>query len=158
MIKNYFIIAWRSLTKNKVSSFINIGGLSIGLATAIIIMLVIVNEVSYDKFNTDLSDIHLLRRNQDMNGDFITGKQTLGPPAASVRSEIPKVKYAARESQSSSKLLRTGDKSIYLNGIYADPDFFKIMTFLSVEGNPIAALNEPGSIVSTVSTAKKIIC
>jgi putative ABC transport system permease protein len=64
-------------------------------------MLVIVNQVSYDKFNTDLSDVHLLRRNQDMNGDIITGKQTPGPLAASVRSEIPEVKYAARESQSS---------------------------------------------------------
>ena len=156
MIKNYFKIAWRSLTKNKVSSFINIGGLSIGLATAIIIMLVIVNEVSYDKFNTNLSDIRLLMRNQDMNGDIITGKQTPGPLAASVRTEIPEVKYAARESQSSSELLRIGDKSIYLNGIYADPDFFKIMTFPSVEGNPIATLNEPGSIVITVSTAKKL--
>jgi hypothetical protein len=107
-------------------------------------MLVIVNKVSYDKFNTNLSDIHLLRRNQDMNSDIITGKQTPCPLAASVRSEIPEVKYAVRESQSSSELLRTGDKSIYLNGIYADPDFFKIMTFLSVEGNPIGALNEPG--------------
>jgi putative ABC transport system permease protein len=56
MIKNYFIIAWRSLTKNKVSSFINIGGLSIGFATAIIIMLVIVNEVSYGELPRSQAD------------------------------------------------------------------------------------------------------
>src|SRR5664279_2321801 len=99
MIKNYFKIAWRNLTKNKVSSFINIGGLSIGLATAIIIMLVIVNEVSYDTFNTNLADIRLLMKNQNMNGDIITGRQTPGPLAASVRAEMPEVKFAARSSQ-----------------------------------------------------------
>ncbi len=156
MIKNYIKMAWRSLIKNKVSSFINIGGLSIGLATAIVIMLVIVNEVSYDTFNTNLADIRLLMKNQNMNGDIITGRQTPGPLAEGVRAEIPEVKFAARSSQMSSELLRNGDRSIYLNGIYADPDFFKIMTLPAVEGNPVTALNEPGSIVITESTAKKL--
>ncbi|MEP7233563.1 MAG: ABC transporter permease [Ginsengibacter sp.] len=156
MIKNYIKMAWRSLIKNKVSSFINIGGLSIGLATAIIIMLVIVNEVSYDTFNKNLADIRLLMKNQNMNGDIITGRQTPGPLAASVRAEIPEVKFAARSSQVSSELLRSGDKSIYLDGIYADPDFFKMMSFPALEGNPVTVLNEPGSIVITQSTAKKL--
>jgi len=60
MLKNYFKTAWRNLIKNKVSSFINIIGLSVGLATSIIIMLVVVNEFSYNKFNTNLKDIYLL--------------------------------------------------------------------------------------------------
>ena len=156
MIKNYLKMALRSIVKNKVSSIINIGGLSVGLATAIVIMLVIVNEVSYDKFNTNLRDIHLLMENQNMNGNIITHRQTPGPLAASVRSEIPEVKYVARTNQSGNELLRNGDKSIYFNGIYADPDFFKIMTFATVEGNPVAALSEPGSIIITESTARKL--
>jgi len=156
VIKNYLKMAWRNIVKNKVSSIINIGGLSVGLATAIVIMLVIVNELSYDKFNTNLGDIRLLMKNQNMNGDIITGRQTPGPLAASVRSEIPEAKYVARVSQSGSELLRNGDKSIYFNGIYADPDFFRMMTFPSVEGNPVVALSEPGSIVITESTARKL--
>ena len=99
MIKNYLKMAWRNIVKNKVSSIINIGGLSVGLATAIVIMLVIVNELSYDKFNTNLGDIRLLMKNQNMNGDIITGRQTPGPLAASVRSEIPEAKFVARVSQ-----------------------------------------------------------
>jgi|SRR5665647_181436 len=156
MIKNYLKMAWRNIVKNKVSSIINIGGLSVGLATAIVIMLVIVNEVSYDKFNTNLGDIHLLMENQNMNGNIITHRQTPGPLAASVVSEIPEVKFVARTNQTGNELLRNGDKSIYFNGIYTDPDFFKMMTFPSVEGNPVAALNEPGSIVITESTARKL--
>ncbi len=149
-------MAWRNLVKNKVSSFINIGGLSVGLATAIIIMLVIVNEVSYDTFNTNLADIRLLMKNQNMNGDIKTGRQTPGPLAATLRNQIPEIKFAARASQSGSELLRNGDKSIYLNGIYADPDFFNIMTLPALEGNPIAALNEPGSVVITETTSRKL--
>jgi putative ABC transport system permease protein len=156
MIKNYLKMAWRNIVKNKVSSIINIGGLSVGLATAIVIMLVIVNEVSYDKFNTNLGDIHLLMENQNMNGNIITHRQTPGPLAASVISEIPEVKFVARTNQSGNELLRNGDKSIYFNGIYTDPDFFRMMTFASVEGNPVAALSEPGSIVITESTARKL--
>ena len=156
MIKNYLKMAWRNIVKNKVSSIINIGGLSVGLATAIVIMLVIVNELSYDKFNTNLADIRMLMKNQNMNGDILTGRQTPGPLAASVRSEIPEAKFVARVSQAGSELLRNGDKSIYFNGIYADPDYFKMMTFPAIEGNPVVALSEPGSIVITQSTARKL--
>ena len=156
MIKNYIKMAWRNIVKNKVSSIINIGGLSVGLATAIVIMLVIVNEVSYDKFNTNLEDIRMLMKNQNMNGDVITGRQTPGPLAASVRSEIPEAKYVARVTQAGSELLRNGDKSIYFNSIYADPDFFRMMTLPSIEGNPVVALSELGSIVITESTARKL--
>ena len=156
MIKNYLKIAWRNIVKNKVSSIINIGGLSVGLATAIVIMLVIVNELSYDKFNTNLTDIRMLMKNQNMNGDILTGRQTAGLLAESVRSEIPEAKFVARVSQAGSELLRIGDKSIYFNGIYADPDFFRMMTFPAIEGNPVVALSEPGSIVITESTARKL--
>jgi len=156
VIKNYLKMAWRNIVKNKVSSIINIGGLSVGLATAIIIMLVIVNELSFDKYNTNLADIRMVMKNQNMNGDIITGRQTPGPLAESVRSEIPEAKYVARVSQAGSELLRNGEKSIYFNGIYADPDYFKMMTFPSLEGNPVVALNEPGSIVITESTARKL--
>ncbi len=79
MLKNYFKIALRNILKNKLSSFINIGGLSVGLATGIIILLFITNELSYDKFNVNLNDIYLLMMNQNMNGDIITVNTTPGP-------------------------------------------------------------------------------
>ena len=111
MFKNHFRIAFRNLLKNKVSSFINICGLAVGLATGIVILLVIVNEFSYDKFNKNLADTYLLMKNQNMSGDISTGRTTPGPLAASIRNEIPDIKYAARTS-GQSDLIRTGDKTL----------------------------------------------
>lgn len=155
MLKNYFKIAFRNLFRNKVSSFINIGGLAVGLATGIVILLVIVNEFSYDKFNTNLADTYLLMRNQNMNGDIITGRTTPGPLAESVRNEIPEIKYAVRTSQQTD-LVRIGDKTFYTNDIYTDADFFNIMSLPAIQGNPADALSQPNSVVITESTAKKI--
>ncbi|MEX8548719.1 MAG: FtsX-like permease family protein [Mucilaginibacter sp.] len=155
MIKNYFRLTFRNLLKNKVSSIINIGGLAVGLATGIIIMLEIVNEVSYDKFNINLADTYLLMSNQNMNGDIKTGNTTPGLLATSVLSEIPEIKYAARTCQQSD-LIRNGDKTIYTNSIYTDADFFKIMTFPALKGNAVNALKQPNTVVLTETTAKKI--
>lgn len=156
MLKNYFKTAWRNLVRNKVSSFVNIAGLSVGLATGIIILLVTVDEFSYDKFNRNLNDIYLLMKTQHMNGDISTGRATPGPLAASLRNELPEIKYAARVCQGGQELLRTGDKSIYVNGMYAETDFFNMTTFPALQGDPISALREPGSVVITMSTAKKL--
>jgi putative ABC transport system permease protein len=155
MIKNYLKMAWRNLIKNKVSSFINIAGLSVGLGTGIIILLVTINEFSYDKFNSNLDNIYLLMKTQNTNGDISTGRVTPGPLAATVRGEIPEIKYAARVTQDGQELIRNGDKSIYVNGIYAEPDFFNMMTFPVVKGDPLSALSEPGNAVITESIAKK---
>ncbi|MDQ2721103.1 MAG: ABC transporter permease [Bacteroidota bacterium] len=156
MIKNYFKTAWRNLRRNKVSSIINISGLSVGLATGIIILLVTADEFSYDRFNRNLNDIYLLMKTQSMNGDIKTSRVTPGPLAPSLRNEIPEIKYAVRATEGDQELIRSGDKNIYVNGIYAEPDFFNMMTFSSKEGNPVSALQEPGSAVITVSTAKKL--
>ena len=156
MIKNYFKIAFRNLVRNKVSSVINIGGLSVGLATGIIILLVIVDELSFDKFNTNLNDIHLLMKNETTGGEISTGRVMPGPLAVSVRNEIPEIKYTVRVSQEEQGMFEYNGKSIYEKIIYAEPDLFNMMSFPALEGNPAAALQEPGSVVITESTAKKL--
>jgi len=156
MFKNYFKIAWRSLLKNKTSSIINISGLAVGLATSIIIMLVIVNELSYNKYNTNLKDIYLLMKNQKQVDGISTGDATAGPMAAAFRSEMPETKYAARVAYFDNRLMEIGNKTIYESGIYAEPDIFNIMTFPAVEGNPVAALQDENSVVITEQAAKKL--
>ena len=155
MFKNYFRIAFRNLLKNKVSSFINIGGLAVGLATGIVILLVIINEFSYDKFNKNLADTYLLMKNHNLSGDISTGSTMPGPLAASIRNEIPDIKYTTRTSEQND-LVRAGDKTLYTNDIYTDADFFNIMSFQVIKGNAVNALKQPNSIVITESTAKKI--
>ncbi len=155
MFKNNVRIALRNILKNKLSSLINIGGLSVGLATGILVLLVITNELSYDKFNTNLNDIYLLMKNQNMEGNILTGRVTPGPLAASVKNEIAGIIYTARTSQSN-ELIRNGDKSIYTNVMYSDADFFSMMSFPAVKGNVVQAISQPNTAVITESTAKKL--
>lgn len=149
-------MAWRSLIKNKVSSFINIGGLAVGLATGIIIMLVVREEFSYDSFHANLPDIYVLMKNQQQNNGISTGGSTPGPMAAAIRNEVPEVKYVARACNAGQQLVRQGDKSMFEETMYAEPEFFNIMTYPALQGNPAAALQEPGSLVITEHAAKNL--
>lgn len=149
-------MAWRSFFKNKISSLINICGLSVGLATGIIILMVIIQEYGYNKFHTHLKDICLLMSNHELSGGTNTGRQTPGPLAASLRNEIPEVKYAARISQGGNELVNAGDKSTYEKGLYAEPDFFNMMSFPALQGDPVSVLREPGNAVITERTARKL--
>jgi putative ABC transport system permease protein len=156
MIKSYFKMAWRSLLKNKVSSFVNIAGLAVGLATGIIIMLVVVDEFSYNTFHSNLKDIYYLMKNQKQSGEINTGMSTAGPMASSLRNEMPEVKYAARVSYAGDQLVRVGDKSMYESAMYTEPDFFNMMSFPALEGNPATALDDASSVVITEHSAKNL--
>src|ERR1700734_3581455 len=92
MLKNYLLLAWRNLLKGKAYSVINITGLAIGLASSILILLWVQNELSYDKFHKNAAQIYRVL------ADFGTSK-TLGIPAgmpAALRAEMPVVKNATR--------------------------------------------------------------
>ena len=156
MFKNYLKLAWRSLLKNKVSSFINIAGLAVGLATGIIIMLVVADEFSYDRFHTNLREIYYVMKNQKQNGGIHTGRSTAGPLAPALRHEMPEVKYAARVADAGDQLVRVGNKSIYESAMYTEPEFFNMMSFPAIEGNPVAALQDGSSAVITRRAAKRL--
>ncbi|HTE09648.1 MAG TPA: ABC transporter permease [Chitinophagaceae bacterium] len=156
MLKSYLKLAWRNLIKNKVSSVINIGGLIVGLSTSILIMLMIVDEFSYDSFHENLSNIYLLEKNQQNTDGVNTGSSTAGPMAAALRGEMPETKYAARVAGFGGELTRAGDKTVYESGIYADPDLFKMMSFAVLLGDPVVTLEDASSVVITASTAKQL--
>lgn len=156
MIKNYFKIAWRNLFRNRLVSLINIGGLGIGLAVAFIIMAWVSDEVSYNRFHKHLPHIHAVMGNIWQGGEVFTTASVPGPLAASLRNEIPEVNYAARVSYSSQQMISYQDKAISEEGIYAEADYFRIMTFPAIAGDPLAALAESNAIVITESTAKKL--
>ncbi|MES1249571.1 MAG: ABC transporter permease, partial [Chitinophaga rupis] len=155
MLKNYVLTAWRSLVKNRLSSFINIFGLSIGLGTAILIFVWINDTLSYNKFHKNYEQIHLLMKTERGNSDVSTGSSVPGPLAAAVRAQFPEVQYASRGSFEK-PLVQFEDKTIYEEAIYVEPDFFHIMTFPALQGDPVATLRDPGSVVITESAAKRL--
>ncbi|MGH7237341.1 MAG: ABC transporter permease, partial [Candidatus Saccharimonadales bacterium] len=79
MFKNYFKIAWRNLRKSRLYSFINIGGLAIGMAVSFMLLIYVYNEFSFDKFNKNSDRLYSVLRNQPSNGEIETGDATPVP-------------------------------------------------------------------------------
>jgi putative ABC transport system permease protein len=155
MLKSYFLMALRSLSKHRVSSSINIGGLAVGLTTSILVMLYLMDEFSYDRFHAHIDGLYLLMKNQHQADGITTGSSTAGPMARALRAEMPEVKEAAREAGASQQV-RVGDTRVFVHGIYTDPGLFDMMTFTAIEGDPVSALHDLHSVVLTESAAKKL--
>jgi len=156
MLKNYLLIALRNLRKNRLYAALNIVGLAVGLAGSILVLLYIADETSYDKFHPNLSNIYLMLQHQKQGGVTYTFESMPGPLAAALRTEIPEIKKVFRYSWRDQHLLTVGEKSTYEKGYYAEPDLFKVLHFQVIEGNPVAALEDVGSVVITERAAKKL--
>ncbi len=149
MFKNYFKIAIRNLFKNKAFSFINIFGLSIGLASFILISIYIKNELGYDKFQKHYDQIYRPVEVQQAPG---LGSQdvavTMGPLAPALKSDFPEILEATRILPMGEFYCRVGDKGFYEpNILFADSSVFNVFTIPFIEGDPKTALSEPFSIV-----------
>src|SRR5205085_5898920 len=110
MFKNYFRTAWRSLWKNKFYTLLNISGLAVGLATGIMLLLWVQNELSYDKFHKDYKDIYQLSAHLPSNGTTVTREWVPGPLSVYAKS-IPQVQSIVRTSAQQDQLTHNKDKS-----------------------------------------------
>jgi len=156
MLSNHLRLAFRSLQKNKLYSFLNIAGLSVGLAGGILVLLWVSHEFSFNQFHKNLPNIHVMLQNQTQGGVTYTFQSMPGPLAAALRAEFPEVEWAARASWNEKFLLSVGEKKTYEKGFHAEPDFFNIFQFQVLSGNPVAALRDPGSVVISQRTAEKL--
>ena len=157
MLKNYLKIALRYLTKNKSYSIINIGGLAIGIACTILIMLWINYEFSYDAFHKNKDQIFwAVREYKNPDGTKEYSPVTVLPLAKALTTGYPEIKKAARFNDSFGDFpLRFKDKVFYANGAPTDQEFFEIFTFPFRFGNASAAFQNSNSLVLTRSTAEK---
>jgi putative ABC transport system permease protein len=155
MFKNYFKVAFRQLMKNKGFSFLNIWGLSMGIACAILILLWVNDEFSYNRFHKNFKQLYLVMENQTYDGKTYTFSALPGKFAPAIKSELPEVKYAARMDWGQRMLFSLGDKAIYERGYFTDPDFLKMFSFKWLRGDTTGILTDPTSIVITDAMAKK---
>jgi putative ABC transport system permease protein len=155
MFKNYFKVAFRQMMKNKGFSFLNIMGLSLGIACAILIMLWVNDEFSYNRFHKNFKRLYLVMENQTYDGKTYTFSALPGKFAPAVKTELPEVKYAARLDWGTRMLFSLGDKAIYERGYFTDPDFLKMFSFKWLRGDTTGILTDPTSIVITDAMAKK---
>jgi putative ABC transport system permease protein len=154
MIKSYLKIAWRNLMKNKVFSFINITGLTIGITVCMMIFLFILNEFSVDNFHKNGQLIYRVMRGYDKNKPPVA--YLSGPYQPALLNDFPgQIKKAVRV-EVDQRLISFGNKSFNEKKIYsADDNFFTVFSFPLLIGNPEKVLKNPGSIVLTENTAKK---
>ncbi|NJO02780.1 MAG: FtsX-like permease family protein [Bacteroidia bacterium] len=157
MYKNYFKIAWRNLRRQKLYSFINIGGLAIGLTCFILIFLYVQHELSYDRFYPDADRIYRVYQRQE--GNVFLGSDYFAVTPAQLASTMMKEFLevtSATSIQTPSALLGYRRQSYWENGIRADAHFFEVFAYSFLRGNPQTALKNPRSIVLTRSLARKI--
>ncbi len=153
MFRNYILTAWRNLTRNKAFSALNILGLSIGMAVALLIGLWVEYQYSFDRFLPNYRQVYQTHIHFLNNGDPGETKATPYPLSAQLLKEIPEIRYAAHTDWMGTHDLLVGDKKVYLPGAMAEEDFFKIFRYPVLKGNINTALAEPYSIVLTESTA-----
>ncbi|MEP6949366.1 MAG: ABC transporter permease [Ginsengibacter sp.] len=155
MFKNYFKIAWRNLLRNKALSFINISGLSIGLACCMLIFLYTKDEVSYDRFHEKKDQLFRLTCRIVPND----GKEVKYGLAAMVegpgfKEEIPEIKDFVRVKDEEF-IVKNGNETFTGKGLYVDENFFSVFSFPLIAGNPKTVLAELQSVVLTDETAIK---
>jgi putative ABC transport system permease protein len=156
MLKNYFKIALRNLKKHKFYTFINIFGLSVGVAVCLIISLFVINELSYDKHFKDADRISRIHAEIIFGGNHWDMVNAPAPMAEALPEEFPEVEYAVNFRQRGSYLVKKIDQNIKENNvIWASKDFFNVFGTPLLEGNPEGVLAEPNTMAISQSTAEK---
>ena len=130
MFKNYLIIAFRNLTRQKTYSIINLSGLAIGFACSLLILIHVYTELSYDDHFKDAEDIHRLAVKASLSGNEFEAAVTGGPLAHILKSELPEISGYTRLREGTMTLLSVGEKYFYEENIlFADSSFFEIFSF-----------------------------
>lgn len=158
MFKNYFKTAWRSLWKNRFYTAINISGLAIGLATGIMLLLWVQNELSYDKFHKNYKDIYQLSSHFDINGEQRTWTGVPGPLSVYAKS-IPGIESLVRIQRQFDQVLADKAKNKIFDGntiAFVDSGFLSVFNFSLIDGSKNKIFPNSNSVVLTESTAKKL--
>lgn len=162
MIKNLFKTTWRNLLKNKLSSFINIGGLALGVCCFFLLSTYIINELRYDRFHKNADRIAYVSFEYKNPNDSEFTKTANTPTAVvpSFKQAFPEVEKGVRIYQRTGNdqtvSVKYQDKILNESSfVLTDEPFFSIFSFEFISGNPHEALHDPYSLVLTESSAKQ---
>ncbi len=156
MFKNYLIVAWRNISKDKFYTLLNILGLAIGLTAAIFIFLYIIDELTYDKSHLNYKKIYRLESHFVINGKDEMFAVSQIPLAPTLKDEYPEIEEYVRFGFAENLFLKYGDKEFQVDSVYyADSTVFRVFTHPFVQGDPEHALNRPFTMVMTESLARK---
>jgi len=157
MFKNYFKTAWRNLRKNKLYSFINIKGLTVGLSVGILILLWVQDELSFDRFHKNEKNIYKLENMVGTGSSRQLWTVTAAPIGYLAMKEIPGVENMVRISGNGTyQLFKYNDKVFTeQNNFYTDPSLFSVFDFKLIKGDPKNPYPDNNSVIITESMTKK---
>ncbi len=158
MFHNYFKTAWRNLMKNKLFSFINIAGLSIGMAACLLILQYVSFELSYDQFNKNAADIYRVYNDRYQNGKLIQhGTITYSAIGKAMQDDFPEVVNHVRVEPFGNAILTYGDKKIGEQQLMAvENSFFSVFSCPVLAGDAKTPLTEPNTVILSEKLARKI--
>lgn len=158
MIKNYLLVAFRNISKNKAFSFINVFGLAVGMAACLLILQYVVFELSYDNFHTKKDRIYRVTQDRFNNGKLST--QWAGgafAPGNAFKANFPEVEDFVKVVGNGEILAVYKDQKIKLQKTYfAGKSFFNIFSYPLISGDPKTVLQDVNSAVITETAAKKL--
>ena len=158
MLRHNFLLAFRNFQRYKSSFFINLIGLSSGLACALLIFLWVNDELSVDKFHEQDSQLYQILENVQQAGDTITRQTTAGPTAEALAEEMPEVALAATATTDylTNATLSVNNNDLKAEGIYASADYFNLFSYDLVQGDKDQVLSDKKSIVISESLAANL--
>ena len=154
MLKNYLKIAFRNLIRNKLFSLINILGLAIGIASCLLILLYVLDELKYDKYHSDAENIYRIIPQSIKTGERWANLPGIMQPI--IANEIPEIEEAVRLRLYHECVLSIGENHyVQKNFVLADSTVFNIFSWELIVGNPQTALCEPNSVIISENVVKK---
>lgn len=156
MLQNYYKVVLRILMRNKGYSAINITGLAVGMAAAILILLWIQNELSYDQFHKNKDRIYRVWNRVLLQDEIECWDGVPTPMGPAIKKDLPEAERVVRALEEGDHLLSVGDKKLIRTEMKVDTGFLQMFSFPLLEGNALTALNETYSIVLTEKTAKSL--
>jgi putative ABC transport system permease protein len=156
MIKNYLKTAWRNMLRNKATSFINIGGLSVGMAVALLIGLWIYDELSFDRYHDNYARIAQVMQSRTYNGEVVTSSIIPMPLGKEMHTTYGNnFKHVVLSSFAWNHILATSNKQLLKPGNFMEPDAAEMFTLKMLKGTR-SGLKDPSSILLCESSAKAL--
>lgn len=156
MVKNYLVITWRNIRRNKGFSFINITGLAVGMAACLLILLWVRDELSFNRFHENIDSIYVaVSERVKYRGEFFGS--TPVPLAEPLRNDFPEIARVVRFQNRTGMMARYEDNIFNdWKGAFVDPEVFEMFTFPLSKGDAASVFEKKDSIVLTEAAAEKL--
>lgn len=156
MFRHNFLMSWRGFKKDKLTSLINIFSLTIGMASVLMILLWVQDELKFDQFHEHKDRLYNIMNNIPTANGILTLKSTAAPLSQALQEEIPEVEQATVAASVRRQGIGTyAGISFKADEFYVSPNFFEVFSFRVLNGNPRQVLSDKSSVMISESLARK---